>query len=87
MKLLQTIDGAATVNGAADAAFVVGVQGRLIVDRDLFARCDVTQRDKENVVIENLHVRVGRARVIDVMRAIAAAAAVETVAMVDFADS
>lgn len=39
------------------------------------------------MIVDDLHERIGDARVIDVMRAVPAAAAVETPAVVDFADA
>ena len=57
-----------------------------IIDRDLFAGLDVTQRDEENVIIKDLHERVGRARVVDVMSAVAAATSIETPATIHLAD-
>lgn len=59
----------------------------LVVDRDLFAGLDVSQREEQNVVANDLHERVWDARVIDVVRAVSAAASVETEATVDFTDA
>lgn len=55
-----------------------------VIDRDLLARLDIAQRDEKNVIVENLHVRVGHTRVVDVVSAVAATAAVETPTPVDF---
>ena len=52
---LRSIDRAATGARAADATFVVGVKCRLVVDRDLFAGYDVSQREEEDVVGDDLH--------------------------------
>ena len=41
-RFLLTVDRAATTLRAADAALVVRVKRRLIVDRDLFAGLDVS---------------------------------------------
>ena len=57
-----------------------------VIDRDLFAGFDVAQRDEENVIVEDLHERVRRARVIDVVSAVPAAAAIETPATIHFTD-
>ena len=62
------------------------MQRLFIIDRDLFAGLDVTQRDEENVIIKDLHERVGRARVVDVMSAVAAATSIETPATIHLAD-
>ena len=35
------------------------MQSRLVIDRDFFARVYVTQGNEEDVVIKNLHERVG----------------------------
>src|SRR5690349_384987 len=78
------INRAAAVARTADTTLIVRMQRRFIVDRDLFTGIDVAQRDKEDVVVQDLHERVGAARVIDVMRAVAAAAAVETPATIHF---
>ena len=59
----------------------------MVIDRYLFARFDVAQGDEENVIVEDLHEGVWRAGVIDVVSAIAAAAAVETPAIVDLTDA
>jgi len=78
------IDRAAAVACAAYTTLIVRVERRFVVDRDLLAGVDVAQRDKEHMVVQDLHERVGTARVIDVMRAVAAAAAVETPAAIHF---
>ena len=62
------------------------MQCRLVIDRDLFAGFDVAQGDEENVIVEDLHERVWRAGVIDVVSAVAATAAVETPAAIHFTD-
>lgn len=49
------IDRSAAVLGAADTAFVVGMQRRLVIDRDLFTSANVSKRDEEDVLVENLH--------------------------------
>ena len=59
----------------------------LVVDRDLFAGFDVSQREEQNVFANDLHERVWDARVIDVVRAVSATASVETIAIVDFTDT
>ena len=81
------IDRAATGLRAADATLVVVVQGCFVVDRDLFAGFDVSQSEEEDVIVDDLHERVGDARVIDVMRAVSAATSIQTPAIVDFTDA
>jgi hypothetical protein len=56
---------------------------RLVVYRDFFAGPNIAQRDEQNVAVENLHKGVRFARVIYVMRAVAATTAVETPALID----
>ena len=59
----------------------------MIVNRDFFAGLDIAQGDEEHVSIENFHERVWLAGMIDVVSAVAAAAAVQTPALVDGVDS
>ena len=63
------------------------MQRLFIVDRDLFAGMNIAQREEEHVTMESLHVGVRLAAVIDVMRAVAAAAAVQTPTAIDVADA
>lgn len=58
-----------------------------VVDRDLFAGLNVSQREEENVIADDLHEGVGHAGVIDVVRAVAAATSVQTPAIIDLADA
>lgn len=58
-----------------------------VVDRDLFAGLNVTQGEEEDVIANDLHEGVWNARVVDVMRAITAAASVKTPPTVDFTNS
>lgn len=62
------------------------MERRFVIDRDLFSGRDVTQRDKENVVVRDLHERVWLARVVDVVSAIPAATAIKAPTIVDSAD-
>ena len=59
---------------------------RFVIDRDLFAGFDVAQGDEENVIVQDLHERIWRARMIDVMSAVAATTSVETPAMIHLTD-
>jgi hypothetical protein len=63
------------------------VQRRFVVEGDLLTWLDVAAGDKENVVIEYLHVAVGFAGVVYVMSAIPALAAIEAPAIIDSADT
>ena len=58
-----------------------------VIQRDLFARMDVAEREEEDVTVENLYVTVGRARMVDVMRTVAAATPVKTPVRIDSADA
>lgn len=58
-----------------------------VVDCDFLARLNVAQSDEQNVAVENLHEGAGFAAMINVMRAITAAAAVKTPAIIDGADA
>lgn len=58
-----------------------------VVDRDLFPGLNVSQREEEDVIANDLHERVRHTRVVDVMRAITAAAAVKTPPTVDFTNA
>ena len=60
------------------ATLVVGMKGGDIVERDLFAGMNVAERHEEDVAVSDPHVAVGGAGVVDVVRAVAAPAAVQT---------
>lgn len=62
------------------------MQRGFVIDRDLFTGFDVAQRAEENVIMNDLHERIRIARVIDVVRAVAAATPVETPAIIHFTD-
>ncbi len=62
------------------------MQCLFVIDRNFFAGLDVAEREEEYVAVEDLHVGIRLARMVDVMRAIAAAAAVPAPAMIDGAD-
>src|SRR5882724_823639 len=59
----------------------------LVIDRDLFAGSNVPQSKEQDVAEDRLHVGVRFARVVDVVGAVAAAAAVQTPTPVDVADA
>ena len=86
-SLLQLIDCSATTRSAAATSFLVGVERLYVIDRDLFAGPNVAQRIEEYVPVDDFHVAVGLARMVDVMRAVAATAAVNTPLRVDLTDA
>lgn len=86
-QISNTIDRTATIVSAADATLIVRVKRRFIIDRDLFTGFDITQSNEENVIVEDLHERVGRAGVIDVVSAISATASIEAPAIVDLTNA
>ena len=63
------------------------MQRRLVVDGDLFAGADVSQRNEEDVFVENLHECVGLARMINVVSSISSPASVDAPTIIDGADS
>lgn len=63
------------------------MQRRLVVDRNFLSRLNISQSNEEDVTVQNLHERVGRAGVINVVRPIPAAAPVKTPPFIDGADS
>jgi len=69
------------------ATLTVRVQRVFIVDRDLFARLNVAQGEEQHVTMERFHVSVRRARVIDVVRAVAAATAVQAPTAINVTDA
>jgi len=63
------------------------VESGFVVDGDFLARPYVAQRDKQNVSVKDFHEGVWFARVIYVMRAVAATAAVETPVIINLTDA
>lgn len=63
------------------------MQSRFVVDGDFLAGPDITEGNEHNVAVENLHEGIRLARVIYVMRAVAAAATVEAPAIIDGTDA
>jgi len=59
----------------------------LVVDRDFFTGLDIAQSDEKNVTVKNLHVGIGLAGMIDVVRTIATAAAVKTPTIINGTDT
>ena len=63
------------------------MQRLFIIDGNLFARRDIPQGEEEHMVVKSPHVSVRRAGVIDVVRAVPSAAAVDAEATVDVTDA
>ena len=84
---LRFINRAAAVSRATDATLVIGMQRRLVVNGDLLTGTDVSQRDEENVFVENFHERIRLARMIDVVRSISSPTSVNAPTIIDGADS
>ena len=63
------------------------MQCLLVVDGNLFPRIDITQSKEQHVPMDCAHIRIRCTRVIDVMRAIASAAAVDAPNAVDVANA
>lgn len=69
------------------ATLRIGMQRLFVIHRDLFARMYVAQSKEHYVPKDSPHVSIRFARVIDVMRAIAAATAVDAPDAVQVADT
>ena len=63
------------------------MKSRFVVNRDLFARLNITQGDEKNMAIKNLHVTIWLTGVVNVVRAVAPFAAIEAPAIIDRADA
>jgi len=63
------------------------MQGQFVINRDFFTWLDIAQSKEQNVSVQILHVSVWLAAVIDVVGAVAAAAAVQTPTTVDVANA
>ncbi len=59
------------------------MQGLLVIDRNLLAGANISQSKEQDVAINRLHVSVRGTAVIDVVRSVAAAAAIQAEATVD----
>ncbi len=60
---------------------------RFVINCYLLSGPDVAQSDKEDVAIEDLHVAIGLAGMVDVMSAVPTFAAVEAPAIINCADT
>lgn len=63
------------------------MQGLLVIDRNLFTRFDIPQREEQHVAVQSPHVSVGPTTVIDVVSAVAAARSVQAPTSVDVTDA
>ena len=63
------------------------MERRFVVDGDFLAGLNIAQGDEKNVSVENLHVGIGLAGMIDVVRTIATATAIQAPAIIDCADA
>ncbi len=77
----------ATGRSAAIASLLVGMKGHHVIKRDLFAGPDIAESEEEYMVVENFHVAVRRAGMIDIMRAVATETSVQAPPFVDRADA
>lgn len=59
----------------------------MVVDRDFFTRLDIAQSDEKNVTVKNLHVGIGLAGMIDVVRTVATPAAIQTPTIINGTDT
>lgn len=59
----------------------------MIVDRDFFTGSNVTQSKEQHVTMKCFHIGVRPARVVDIVGAVATAAAVQAPAAIDVADA
>lgn len=59
------------------------MEGFFVIDGDLFTGLNVAQSKEQHVTMKCFHVSVRPARVVDVVRAIPAAAAIQTPAAID----
>src|SRR6185369_14166758 len=83
----DSINRSAATLRTAVATLGVRMQCLFVVDGDFFAGVNIAQREEQYVAVQILHVGVRLARMIDVMRAVAAPGAVQTATAVDVADA
>lgn len=83
----QFVDSPAAGRCAARAPLRIGMERLLVVDRDFFAGVDVSQSKEQDMAVQSSHEGIWLARVIDVVRAVAAPRAVQTEAPIDVADT
>ena len=63
------------------------MQSLFVIDGDFFAGMNISQSEEQDVAVQILHVGVRLATVIDVMRAVSVAAAVQAPTAIDVADA
>jgi hypothetical protein len=80
------VDPPPTRWGAAQTSLPVRMVRLAVIEQQLLARFDVTQGEKEDVVVDDLAVAVGLAGMVDELRAVAAVAPVNRPIRVDAAD-
>jgi hypothetical protein len=83
----NSINCSATTLRAAVATLGVRMQCLFVVDGDFFAGMNIPQGKEQYVAVQILHVSVRLATVVDVMRAVATAGAVQTATAIDVADA
>ena len=59
----------------------------MVVDRDFFTRLDIAQSDEKYVTVKNLHVSIGLAGMIDVVRTVSTSAAIQTPTIINCTDA
>ena len=69
------------------ATLRIRMESVFVIDRDLFARTDVAECKEQHVAVDRAHKGVGRARVVDIVRAIAPTAAIKAPLAIDVADA
>jgi len=81
-EIVLLIYRSSTTGRTTDAAFVIRVKCSLVINCYLLAGLNVSQCNKQNVVIEDLHESVWSAGMIDIVRAISTTTAVQAPAIV-----
>ncbi len=84
---LLFVDSPAAGWRATRAPLRIGMERLLVVDRDFFAGPDVSQSKEQDMAVQSSHEGIWLAGVIDVVRAVAAARAVQAETPVDVADA
>ncbi len=84
---LLFVDSPATGWRAACAPLRIGMERLLVVDRDFFAELDVSQSKEQDMAVQSSHEGIWLAGVIDVVRSVAAARAVQAETPVNVADA
>ena len=85
--LLQLIDRSAATALSTTTLLTVGVQRLHVVDSDLFTRPDIPQCEKYKATVQRSGECIWHARVVDIVRAVAAATAIQAPAIINAADT